>query len=295
MKKLGIILTIGISNSGKTTFTREFVKENPMYTDINRDDMRVAFFCGGDQSEYVNYKFSQGREQMITTVAEVRARCAITSGQGVIISDTNLNATTRDFWKAFAEEHNVPYEEKIFPVDLHVALARNRKRPITLPPRVIRQQYVNFRKFMGLPFYEPNESLPEAVICDLDGTFCIHNGRTPFEYDKVSTDLPDQDVWFLLDSLRDAGTEILFFTGREDKDDCRKDTLDWLAERGHAPTVFEMRERGDSRPDVQVKEEFLWKHADDYNITLALDDRNQVVDLWRTLGIKCWQVSEGDF
>lgn len=295
MKKLGVILTIGISNSGKSTATREFIKENPMYTEINRDDMRVAFFCGGDRLKYVNYKFSEDREGMITEIAEVRARRAMRNGQGVVISDTNLNAKTRDYWKEFAEEHNVPYEEKVYPVDLHVALARNRKRDVTLPPRVIRNQYANYRKVMGLPFYEADESKPEAVICDLDGTFCIHNGRTPFEYDKVSTDLPDQDIWFLLDSLRDAGTEILFFTGREDKDDCRVDTLDWLAARGYVPEVFEMREKGDSRPDVQVKEEFLWKHAGDYNITLALDDRDQVVQLWRTLGIKCWQVNYGDF
>jgi hypothetical protein len=35
--------------------------------------------------------------------------------------------------------------------------------------------------------------------------------------------------------------------------------------------------------------------ADGYNPTIAFDDRNQVVKKWRELGIKCYQVREGDF
>jgi hypothetical protein len=30
-------------------------------------------------------------------------------------------------------------------------------------------------------------------------------------------------------------------------------------------------------------------------VRLVLDDRNSVVKMWRSLGLECWQVAEGDF
>jgi hypothetical protein len=32
-----------------------------------------------------------------------------------------------------------------------------------------------------------------------------------------------------------------------------------------------------------------------YYIEYVLDDRNQVVDMWRSIGLICLQVAEGDF
>jgi hypothetical protein len=57
-----------------------------------------------------------------------------------------------------------------------------------------------------------------------------------------------------------------------------------------------LRDDGDMRPDDIVKEELLAKiRADGYKPTIAFDDRNQVVNKWRELGINCYQVRAGDF
>ena len=57
-----------------------------------------------------------------------------------------------------------------------------------------------------------------------------------------------------------------------------------------------LRDDGDMRPDDIVKEELLGKiRADGYKPTIAFDDRNQVVNKWRELGINCYQVRAGDF
>jgi hypothetical protein len=61
-------------------------------------------------------------------------------------------------------------------------------------------------------------------------------------------------------------------------------------------TAMYLRDDNDFRPDDIVKAELLGKiKADGYNPTIAFDDRNQVVKKWRELGIKCYQVREGDF
>jgi hypothetical protein len=35
--------------------------------------------------------------------------------------------------------------------------------------------------------------------------------------------------------------------------------------------------------------------VDGYTPTIAVDDRNQVVDMWRARGLRCLQVAPGDF
>ena len=34
---------------------------------------------------------------------------------------------------------------------------------------------------------------------------------------------------------------------------------------------------------------------DKYQVDYVLDDRNQVVEMWRSLGLTCLQVADGDF
>lgn len=58
-----------------------------------------------------------------------------------------------------------------------------------------------------------------------------------------------------------------------------------------------MRTTGDARKDSIVKKELFEAHVKQhYFIKFVLDDRNQVVDLWRLdLGLTCLQVNYGDF
>lgn len=294
-KKLGVKLTIGISNCGKSTWAKEFISKNPMYTEINRDDMRIAFFCDGKRSEYVNYKFSKDKEQMITEIAETRARRAMRNGQGIIISDTNLNSKTRAFWKAFAESHNVPYEEVVFDVPLHVCLARNRKRDITLPERVLFQQYENFRKFSGLPTYTGTPGKDKAIVVDVDGTLADMEGvRGPFEWDKVLNDKPRKNVIEMVRLFHQEGYKVIIMSGRDGC--CLGNTEEWLQKYGVPYNNIFMRSRGDSRPDAVVKEEIFWNCvADDFDVKFIVDDRLQVINQWRAMGLECFDVAGNSF
>ena len=58
-----------------------------------------------------------------------------------------------------------------------------------------------------------------------------------------------------------------------------------------------MRKTEDVRKDAIVKKEFFDTHIrDKYFVKYVLDDRNQVVDMWRLeLGLACLQVNYGDF
>jgi hypothetical protein len=57
-----------------------------------------------------------------------------------------------------------------------------------------------------------------------------------------------------------------------------------------------MRPAGDMRKDAIVKRELFDRHVRDrYDVTCILDDRSQVVDMWRSLGLTCLQVAPGEF
>jgi hypothetical protein len=58
-----------------------------------------------------------------------------------------------------------------------------------------------------------------------------------------------------------------------------------------------MRKTGDMRKDSLVKEEIYNSNiAPNYNVFLILDDRDQVIDLWRNkLGLTAFQVAYGNF
>ena len=90
--------------------------------------------------------------------------------------------------------------------------------------------------------------------------------------------------------------KVLFITGRPER--CRADTVRWLETNTllwAADYSLYMRKDGDFRADYIVKQEILDAHIDKDRVLFVLDDRKQVVDMWRRNGLVCFQVAEGDF
>ncbi len=57
-----------------------------------------------------------------------------------------------------------------------------------------------------------------------------------------------------------------------------------------------MRPEGDTRKDVLIKQEIYEREVKGkYNVLFVLNDRQQVVDSWRALGLTVSQVAPGDF
>lgn len=92
---------------------------------------------------------------------------------------------------------------------------------------------------------------------------------------------------------RNFGIEIIYLTGRPDN--YRAQTEAWLSAHGQLSPLF-MRKAGDHRTDDVVKKEIYEREiAPFYAIAFALEDRSRVVALWRSLGIPCFQVADGEF
>lgn len=132
-----------------------------------------------------------------------------------------------------------------------------------------------------------------AIICDLDGTIALMQERGPFEWHRVNEDAPNAVVIDLLRRYEDTH-DIIIVSGRSDE--CRYETVDWLREHRVSWNQLFMRRAGDFRKDAEVKRELYDEHiAGRYDVTFCLDDRNQSVEFWRSLGLVCFQVAPGDF
>ena len=277
MRKL--ILTVGISASGKTTW----VEKQTGVININRDDIRFNIILPG--SDWSTYKFTKINERRVTEIELNVAENAVNFSPDIIISNTNLNPKTREFWKKFAEKHDYEFEIKEFPITLEEAIKRDNLRPNGVGEQVIRKQYQQWLEYIGRKTYTPNEKLPNCIIVDIDGTVAEMSGRQPFEWDKVDTDLPRQFVIDVVTGYADRhNCHVLFLSGRDGC--CYDKTYDWLVKHvGHDVSwSLNMRKTKDFRKDSIVKEELFWDIvAPNFNVVGVFDDRPQVLQVWHEL------------
>ena len=139
----------------------------------------------------------------------------------------------------------------------------------------------------------------EYIVVDIDGTVALHGDeRGHFEYGKVGGDKPNIPIIKLVQALRwDCGYGVIFVSGREDS--CRDITVEWLYNNFMQDDWFAyelyMRKTGDWRKDSIIKREIYDAYLADKEIAFVLEDRNQVVQMWRELGLTCLQVADGNF
>jgi predicted secreted acid phosphatase len=143
-----------------------------------------------------------------------------------------------------------------------------------------------------------------AIIVDLDGTLCNADHRRhhveskPKNWKAFYDGMVDDHInaWCvrLVNAMASKGYQVLFVTGRPDN--YRKQTEDWIAPRLWSGSPIFMRKEGDYRQDSIVKTQ-IYKEAIEphYDVLFCIDDRKQVVDAWRALGLVCLQCAEGNF
>lgn len=144
-------------------------------------------------------------------------------------------------------------------------------------------------------WYTPKPGTPNAVLVDVDGTIALRGDRDPYDWDRVGEDTPNRPVIAVAHALAAAGNRLIVMSGRPDT--CRAATTAWLTTHlGVAHDGPHMRRAGDGRRDAEVKAELFDQHVrDQYTVTAVLDDRRQVVDMWRSIGLLVLHVAEGDF
>lgn len=274
-----LTMTKGLPASGKSTWA----KSQNAYR-VNKDDLRAMLNHG---------KWSKINEKYVLKIRDSIIELYLADKNNVVVDDTNLSPKHEIRLRELAKKHNAQFEIKDFTdVPLEECIKRDQKRPNYVGEKVIRQMYKQFFS----PKVEPvayDATLPFAILCDIDGTLALFGDKNPYERNFIEDDVnkPVKEV-----VNRFAGEyKIILVSGRTGE--ALSQTKQWLEQNGISyDHIYMPRAKGDMRKDVIIKQEIYDNHIrDKYNVVFVLDDRNQVVDLWRSLGLTCFQVAEGDF
>ncbi len=318
-----MIITRGLPASGKSTWATKYILENQNFVRVERDLLRDQLFGNRYYSKPVDWNMSDEefkaylsmRENTVTKVQTAMVISAFAAGKSVVISDTNLRAQHVRAWAKLAASKGAEVEIKEFNVDLDTLISRDKARAdiathLSVGESVIRKMWNDSthkgkirpvdlsKELSGSPSVEPYDNpndLPKAIIVDIDGTLAKMGNRSPYEWHRVGEDSPVDSVIDAVHAASMFNRKVIIMSGRDSS--CREETVKWLNKNlGISWHKLFMRAEGDNRKDDLVKYELFNQNIrDKYHVRYILDDRDQVVAMWRKLGLACFQVNYGDF
>lgn len=281
-----LTLLVGPPGSGKSTFA----KKGPTYIYVNQD-----------------LQGKEGHMEMFKIALETK--------HPIIIDRMNFSKEQRDRYLVPAKE--LGYETQI--IVLHENYETCLKRCLDRKdhPTIKNEQDARkaldffFKKYERVEDSEANKVVRQyndnykssAIICDLDGTLCnidhrLHHVKGEkknwkFFFEDLKNDSINNFCLDILLKFSYDYSNIVFCSGRPF--DHFKETKNWLDQYIVNYNLY-MRPKGDFRRDDIVKENLLdFEILTRFTPYFILDDRDQVVKMWRKRGYTCLQVAEGNF
>lgn len=298
MKK--IYFFYGLPASGKSTEALKMVAQDKNIKRVNKDSLRSML--GGSKPDF-------DIEKKVTIALQDHAITTLLSKNfDVVVDDTNLKEAYYthicDLAKKIGDVQVIP---RFFECSLKECLDRNEKRLNPVPTEVIHNMYEKYIKNGKLgkrdAVYFPspkkdftrNPQLNNAIIVDIDGTLALNeSGRDYYDLSLVLEDKPFLPVVEIVRMEYLNGTKIIILSGRDDS--ALEDTTTWLMAHDIPYDFIHMRVTGDRRKDAIIKREIYdEKIHGSFNIKYIIDDRPQVIRMWRELGHTVFQVNDLEF
>ena len=133
-----LIITRGIPASGKSTWAKQWVLEDPEHrVRINKDDISLML------GKY----WVPSREKLVQHIQEGALIEALERGYDIVIDNTNLNKKVIDNYRALViafGNHEIEYKD-FFDTPLSVCIVRDKARDLQVSEKVIRSFYNNYK------------------------------------------------------------------------------------------------------------------------------------------------------
>lgn len=310
MRKRKVIICRGIQGSGKSSWARKWVEEDPK-TRIryNNDDIR----------NMLGPYWVPERESLVSEIKASILREAMLSGYNIVIDNMNLNpkeidwintliATQNDDWREDKTDFFYETEFKNFFIPVEECIRRDKLRRNPIGEKVIRDTWRKYRNFIvsetnkeyQASLLKQDESLPKAIIVDIDATLSFNTSGRPF-YGKgcaegIEKDIPNTPVCNLVNAMFSDMYKVIIVTGREGTKEIIDATEKWLSDNEIAYDEIYFREEGDyTKGDECKKRIFEQNIKNKYNVQFVIDDSQKCVDMYRELGLICLQPNDGTF
>lgn len=174
-----LLILRGAPASGKSTYAREWVLAEENRIRINRDDIRLTHFGS----------YTGVDEQAVTLIEDALLVAAMKAHKDIVLDATNLNNKFLRGKIKLAQKWGYGVQYKDFDVTRGEAKRRDANREKRVGNKVIDSFFDRYkldRSFppfpevpapVTFPKYVPDDSKPDAIIVDLDGTLAIHADR----------------------------------------------------------------------------------------------------------------------
>lgn len=313
-----LTMLVGPCGSGKSTLARQMAEQDPNLVYINQDaqgrDHLAKFgtaielglnvvcdrmnFTKQQRSRYLELAKANGYTSKIIVLHQsyevCLQRCIARQGHETIKEESAARSALNMFFSKYerVEDSEANVVERIWPEgekplaiisDLDGTLCEvEHRRHFVRPPENI---------LVG-PNGEMVSVLGQLEVVEFDTPLPRFKKDWNGFFKAMVNDTVNESVMTLLWNM--VGFSIIYCSGRPDN--YRKETEQWLVKNDAPDGPVYMRLRNDSRQDDIVKEMLL-----DFEILtrvtpfFILDDRDQVVAMWRRRGYSCFQVAPGDF
>lgn len=299
--KRKLILCRGIQGSGKSTFAKAWVAEDPEHRiRINNDDIR----------NMLGPYWITNREPLVSEIKRNIVTNAMSRGYDIVIDNMNLNPKEIKLWEDIVKQNNndtvisiytYEIEFKDFFISLEECIRRDAMRPNPIGEKVIRETWKRYKHFIQTTEVERHVNnmkrftgKPKCVVIDMDSTVCFNVTKRPWYGEGAAegmiNDIPNTGVCDLIRTLQ-FDYSIVVATGR---DTSQADvTKDWLAKQGINADEFYFRTHGDFRKGVEVKKEEIEAILEKYDIVAIFEDCEPIVQMYREMGLTVLQPNKG--
>lgn len=300
-----IILTQGIQGSGKSTWAKKWVEEDPIHrVRWNNDDCRRM--CGP-------YSVLE-RESFITSTRHSFIHKAMIDKKDIVIDDMNLNTRTTEYYEKIVKAYNDQNTDKyvleykqFFNISVDECILRDSMRPNPIGEKIIKSTYRKYRDYiinqsvnnMYDNLVPNNSKLENAIICDIDATLSLNLKVRPFYgegcAEGIADDIVIEPIANILRTMS-KNNKILIVTGREGTPEIIEATKNWLINNNIPYDSIYLRPVKDYSPGAECKKEIYNNYIKGkYNVSFVLEDNKKCVNMWRSEGLICLQPNDGNF
>lgn len=300
-----IILTQGIQGSGKSTWAKKWVEEDPVHrVRWNNDDCRRM--CGP-------YSVLE-RESFITSTRHSFIHKAMIDKKDIVIDDMNLNTRTTEYYEKIVKAYNDQNTDKyvleykqFFNISVDECILRDSMRPNPIGEKIIKFTYRKYRDYiinqsvnnMYDNLVPNNPKLENAIICDIDATLSLNLKGRPFYgegcAEGIADDIVIEPIANILRTMS-KNNKILIVTGREGTPEIIEATKNWLINNNIPYDSIYLRPVKDYSPGTECKKEIYNNYIKGkYNVSFVLEDNKKCVNMWRSEGLICLQPNDGNF
>jgi predicted kinase len=289
LQEKNILILQGLPASGKTTLRKMLTATDY----VSKDEIRkINDFMHGDPTD------EQRTHRMLVTQL---IGAMIRNTPTIIIDNTNFREQSVMHYIEIARAYGYGYSIIFADTPLHECLRRNTARQNVVPEAFIVKLYGEAVK-QGYYTEEKRQKKP-ALLVDIDGTIANTDHRSHLAktkqwelfFERQLYDTPNTDIIDLYKALAHVyDLDVLLLSGRPEH--YRSVTVNWLTQHNIPYRMLLLRPDNDVREDYIVKQAIYQQSiAPYYAVRYVLEDRTTVVAMWRSLGLRCLQVADGNF